>query len=107
MALTFTAVKPMNFQKSGGIRQAIYDVTFDNSYATGGWAVTPANFNMTILYGLIPLGPQAAAAGSLITYDPVNSKLLAFKSTAAGSLFGEIAAADLNTRVCRFLVIGG
>ena len=107
MALTFTDVKRINIQKSGGIRFAVIDITFDNSYATGGWAVTPANLGMSVIYGMIALGPQVAAAGSLITYDPVNGKLLAFKSTAAGSLFGEIAAADLNTRVCRFYVVGG
>ena len=105
MALTFTSIQRINIQKAGGVRFAIYDVTFDNGYATGGWAVTPANLGLTAILGLIPLGPQAAAAGSLITWDPVNSKLLAFKSNTA-ALFQEIAAADLNTRVCRFLVIG-
>ena len=63
MALTFTDVKRFNYQKSGGVRQAMIDITFDSSYATGGWAITPANVGMSLIYGLISLGPQVAAAG--------------------------------------------
>ena len=105
MALTFTDVKRINLQKSGGIRFALVDITFDNGYATGGWAVAPSDVKMTNILGLVPLGPQVAAAGALLAWDPVNSKLLAYKSNTA-ALFQEIAAADLNTRVARFFVIG-
>ena len=106
MALTFTEVKRINYKYSGGFRQALYDITFDASYATGGWSVTPANVGMTTIYGLIALGPHVAAAGAQFGWDPVNSKILAYKSNTA-ALFQEIAAGDLSTRVARFFVIGG
>lgn len=106
MALTFTDVKRINIQKAGGIRFAVIDVTFDASYVTGGWAVLPSDLKLTNIYGMIPLGPAVAAAGANYGFDPINNKLLAFKSAAAGSLMQEIAAGDLSTRVVRFFVIG-
>lgn len=105
MALTFTDVKRINIKNSGGIRFAIIDITFDSSYATGGWAVSASDCKMNAVYGLNSFGPQVAAAGAYFGWDPVNSKLLAFKSNTA-ALFQEIAAADLNTRIARFMVIG-
>jgi hypothetical protein len=105
MALTFTDVKRINIQKSGGVRFAIIDITFDASYATGGWAVAASDCKLNAIYGLNSFGPQVAAAGAYFGWDPVNSKLLAFKSNTA-ALFQEIAAGDLNTRVARFMVLG-
>mgnify|MGYP001262126021 CR=1 FL=1 len=105
MALTFTSVANINIQKSGGFRFRVYDITFDSSYATGGWAITPANVGLTNIVDMVSSGPQVAAAGAVFGWDPVNSKLLAYKG-AAGML-PEIAAADLNTRVFRFWIIGG
>jgi hypothetical protein len=104
MALTFTDVKRINIQKSGGIRFAIIDITFDASYATGGWAVAASDVKMTNIHGMLPMGPQVAAAGVTFGWDPVNSKLLAYKG-AAGML-PEIAASDLSTRLARFFVVG-
>src|SRR5262245_23365210 len=105
MALTFTTVRRINIQKSGGVRFAIFDITFDNAYATGGWAITPANLGLTSIDGLMSFGPQVAAAGTTFGWDPTAGKLLAYKSNTA-ALFQEIAAADLNTRVARFFAIG-
>jgi hypothetical protein len=106
MALTFTEVKRINMKNAGGIREAIYDITFDASYVTGGWAIAAADFKMTALYGLQPMGSQVAAAGVAYGYDPLNSKLLAWKSNGT-SLMAEIAASDLSTRSARFRVTGG
>src|SRR5262245_22378863 len=105
MALTFTTIQRINIQKSGGMRFAVIDITLDNAYATGGWAITPANLGLTAITAMVPAGTQVAAAGTVFGWDPSAGKLLAFKSNTA-ALFQEIAAADLNTRVARFFVIG-
>lgn len=105
MALTFTEVKRVNLKYAGGYKRAFYDITFDSSYATGGWAVAATDVKMNTIIALTSCGPQVAAAGALFGWDPVNSKLLAFKSNTA-ALYQEIAAADLNTRVFRFVVEG-
>jgi len=108
MALTFTQVARINIQKSGGYRFCIYDVTFDASYVTGGWAVLASDVKLTNIIGMNSMGPQVAAAGAYISYLPNadgSGKILAFKSNTA-ALFQEIAAGDLNTRVVRFWIIG-
>jgi len=108
MALTFTDVKRINIQKSGGLRFAMIDITLDGSYVTGGWTVLASDLKMTSIFGLNSFGPQVAAAGATFGWAPgadlTSGKLLAFKG-AAGML-PEISAADLNTRVVRFLAIG-
>mgnify|MGYP001164599686 CR=1 FL=1 len=110
MALIFTDVKRFNIKNSGGMRRAIIDITFDNAYATGGWAVLASDVKMSIVYGMVAIGAQVGAAvGAVFGWDPAtapNGKLLAYKSNTA-ALFQEIGAADLNTRVVRFEVIGG
>jgi hypothetical protein len=109
MALTFTDVKRVNIQKSGGIRFAIIDITFDSSYVTAGWTINASDVKLSGILGMTAMGPQVAAAGATFGFvpgaDTTTCKLLAFKSNTA-ALFQEIAAADLNTRVVRFWVVG-
>jgi hypothetical protein len=72
MALTF--IKRHDWV-SGDRRETVVDVTFDNSYPTGGEVVTPQNFGLT---SLDYIDSNQAPGGKSVSWDQVNKKLLVF-----------------------------
>jgi hypothetical protein len=103
MALTFTRVSKPDVV--GSYRQAVTDVTMDNSYASGGEAVTPKNLGLTVVdYATCHIqstsggGVNVASAG----YDPSTALLHVFDETPA-----EVASgADIATTVVRVVARG-
>ncbi len=99
MALTVTEVGAAR-GIHGTVRETFYDVTFDNSYPTGGEALAAQNVGLDTIYGLTVVG-QGLADGTpattayVVTWDQVNGKLQVF--TAAGS--GAIAAHTHDLRI--------
>ena|SRR5688572_7455974 len=71
-------------------------ITFDNSYPTGGEAVTPANFALGVITNVIPFAAYATLAGLsplvVPAFDKANSKVLVFEQ---GVRTGPTAAAAL------------
>jgi len=47
MALTFTKVSQGAWQSGGSLSEAFWDITFDNSYPAGGYAVSGNNFGLS------------------------------------------------------------
>lgn len=95
MALTF--IQRHNFV-SGDRREAIFDVTFDNSYPTGGEAITPRDFGLT---SLDYIDSNQAPGGKSVSWDPVNKKLLVFSGATEAT-----NASDQSTLTIRLHATG-
>ncbi len=86
-------------------------MTFDNNYPTAGEPLTAATLGYSELFAVIPEGAfrnTDATLGILVSYDAVNSKLVAYWGNA-GSVSGmpEVAdTTDLSTYSGRLIVFG-
>jgi hypothetical protein len=100
MALTFSTKTMLPLD--GGWRHGFVDITLDNSYSAGGWAIAASDLNLGTLYHLEV--PSAGVAGSLgypLRWDHATGKLLAFEEADGAAGLQEIDAADLNGEVLR------
>lgn len=78
MALTVTRVQPTP-TAVGRFKISIADVTFDNSYATGGESITPTDLGLSaFLFVLV----EEDADGYVVKFDRTNNKLMAFRNPA-------------------------
>ncbi|MFN3652610.1 MAG: hypothetical protein ACK47B_23785 [Armatimonadota bacterium] len=75
MALTIAIRKRTS---RGNRKSVIADITFDNSYPTGGESLTAADLGMNTLDHVTP----GAATGYVAHYDHANSKLIASAGNA-------------------------
>lgn len=83
MGLTVTPVKVW---ANGDRKEAIYDITFDSSYPTGGEALTKATLGLEIELNYVSDAVAWNGTLAVLTkYDYVNSKLVAFKSNTAAN----------------------
>jgi hypothetical protein len=69
MAATYTVTR---VAVPGDLKSWECTITGDSSYATGGYAVTPASFGMNSITGIVPLG---VVAGNVAQYDATNAKI--------------------------------
>lgn len=67
---------------TGDRRTTIADVTFDNSYATGGESLTRAMLGLGLSLDSVH---AASASGLIFSYDYVNQKLQAFYPSGGAS----------------------
>lgn len=112
MALTIAAVRGAR-SVSGTIREEFFDITFDTSYPTGGYAVTARSFGIgAALFGIAEVG-QGLVAGTAttvsykLTYDPGTGKIQLFVSAADTVALTEVAnTTNLATRKIRVRVTG-
>jgi hypothetical protein len=104
MALTVTKVKGYSEQQLGKVAGAIADVQFDNSYATGGEAVTPAMFGFKQLIAIQDLDTAitAGAAGKQTEWDKTNGKL----KLLTGALVEAANLSDQSGVTRRVLALG-
>ena len=81
MAVTVTA--HVDNKVVEGHRVTVTDVTFDNSYPTGGEPLTLAQLGLTNVIWVIAT-VKVAGAGSVtaVSYDVANKKLLAYAAGA-------------------------
>jgi hypothetical protein len=79
--------------------------TGDDSYATGGYALTASSFGFDTLHAVIVLG---STSGNVAQWDPATGKLLFFRTgTSANTALNEVAAAqDLSAVTVSLLGIG-
>jgi len=94
---------------AGDLFFRVVDITMDNSYPSGGWAVTPLALGFGsngVIFGVIPLG--GAKAGRLLEWDQVNLKLMVRDASgAANAATPEITTVtQMNNQVLRVLAIG-
>lgn len=87
----------------------VRDITFDSSYPTGGEAVVPADFSLSVIDFLI----VGQAGGYVIEHDATNKKLKVYRQKDPGAVGGadialvEVAnATNLATLVVRVVAIG-
>lgn len=73
-------------------------ITYDNSYPTGGEAITASTFGLNTLFEVILQGTGAEVA----IFDKTNSKILLY--TADGTQAAN--ASDQSAVVTRYLAIG-
>lgn len=109
MALTITTVKKDVW---GTKRVHIADITFDNSYPSGGESLTAADLGFAntldavFCEGLAAKADETLAVG--VKYDYTASKLVAYETAAAAE--GPLAQVDntesLDTYVVRIMAIG-
>jgi hypothetical protein len=98
MALTFTAVTKERLVK--GSLYHVYEVTFDNSYPTGGEAVTAANFGLSTLRTLI-VESKTNVAAKWARFDRSATKVVL--ESASAELTN---ASDQSAVVVRVVAIG-
>jgi hypothetical protein len=94
---------------AGDLAFRIVDVTLDNSYPTGGYALTPQLLGLGsngTIYAV--LGDMSKTGGWDVGWDYTNSKLQVFDGSGSASAAAhEIAAAtNVSTVVARLLVFG-
>jgi hypothetical protein len=78
MALTFTKVPFANRFTGNGLTETIVDITFDSSYVTGGYVISPGKVGLKKIFGAKCIGVNGG--GSLITnavWDFTAGKLMA------------------------------
>jgi hypothetical protein len=80
MAITVTVVDRMKMQPK---RAVIADVAFDDSYPTGGEAITAANFGLVSLSHIIFIDPSIGA-DKRVVHDRANGKLMIYAEAADG-----------------------
>jgi hypothetical protein len=87
MALTFTKAADGE-NVPGNLRTVRGDLAFDNSYPTGGEALTAAMFGLGKLVTVNIIGVKGTIANSgglNFRWDPVNSKIMAFYPTGGAA----------------------
>ena len=105
MALGFNVV---DRGAAGDLFFRVVDVTLDNAYAGGGWAITPQQCGFGangVIFGVTPLND----IGYMIGYNRTTGKLLVRDSSAAANTpAAEISAAatGINGTVARLLIWG-
>lgn len=97
MALTITVIRRPSMPAGHCV---IADITFDNSYPTGGESLTPANLGLSTIDSCV--ARQKAAASRIVEYDYANSKLMLF--TALGTEAADTS--NQSTIVVRAIAFG-
>lgn len=100
MAISLAQVNvPQRNHVVGNRREVVVDVTLDNSYPTGGYALTPATLGVDLALDYIFALPTTT--GHVFAYDYANKKLMAF---SGGSQVAN--ATDLSAVVVRVVAQG-
>lgn len=93
MAVSVSLLTPEPYAVGGGYMEVLAEVTFDNSYPTGGEAVTANQFKLgTILH----MTCETATTGVQPGFDRANSKIKLYwvDTTTDGAELAEVTAAD-------------
>lgn len=109
MAATFANL-PDSIDVWGKHRVVVCTMTTAGSdYVTGGFAVTPNQFNMRRIYGIDSIGGNAAANTLMLGYNNTTSKIQLFNPTNTTPAVGpatEVPNAGGAAGQYTFLVIG-
>jgi hypothetical protein len=102
LAISLAKVNTNAHAANGGDRVFVFgDVTLDNSYPTGGYAITPATLGLSAIDLFVAtLSPVAGAVN--FTYNYSTGALQAFQNTGAETA----NATDTHTCTGRFVAIG-
>jgi hypothetical protein len=93
-SMAITIAKNKRGPEVHGSRKIVYaDLTLDNSYPTGGYALTAAQFAARKIEFVEVVGGNAAAGRLLFHWDSTNKKLIALYPTG-GAAASPAALAD-------------
>jgi hypothetical protein len=105
MAIAASRVGDLAYRIRGNQRSTLTDITLDNSYPTGGEAITPSDLGLNYVETADAHIKSATGAGVNVAsafYDESTAKLLVYDETPA-----QVAnAADLSTVVVRVRAYG-
>lgn len=92
----------------GDMWARVIDLTFDNSYPTGGWPLSLTGLGLGASGTILFVDLSAAKIGYILEYDQVNQKIKAYQNGAGNAPNAELANASavLNGVVARALVLG-
>jgi hypothetical protein len=95
MALTVAVTRTIIGKASAlkGYKVVLADITFDDSYATGGEAIVAADLGLTSLELLI-VNPAPGTTTYLPVWDSANAKIKVYNSAGDGDAFDEAASMD-------------
>jgi hypothetical protein len=113
MAITITKLE--EDQLGGRIKAWVCNILLDNSYPTGGYAISPSKIGLKTIWGFNILGVNAAGSGIVsVVWDYVNNKLMAFRvatftpagTVAAPTFTGTAPTSDLELATPAFTGTG-
>ena len=108
MAITATAlftVTPSVLPSENGKTLVVGTVLFDNSYPTGGEAITAANFGLSRIDAVV-VGSNSGAGVDAV-WDAANSKLKLFDEDGTSGISAEFASTgDASANTATILVFG-
>lgn len=109
MGLAFTSIADVKNQpqKFGQMNARIVDVDFDNSYPTGGEAITEADIGFTVIYGAVLIGMSDGAGDGSVTSIILDVETAATPKLVCYDGGSEVANAfDLSGITARMMFFG-
>ena len=108
MALAFASQRGVEGKHLGPLKMGTVDITFDNSYPTGGEAVAASDLNLNGIHVLLP---PTARSGVVLEWDHVNSKIKAYYADYDAGADGVLielpdTSSTLNAIVARCFYVG-
>lgn len=101
MAVTISG---LDFSVAGDKRRTLGTVTFDNSYPTGGEAITPQQVGLAdILFMDVENPVSSTPTTRMCTYDLTNEKFMVFTSSDGNQVAN---GTDLSAFSARFEAVG-
>jgi hypothetical protein len=104
MAVTPTVISGAQDTTFGNKRVRPRRLTFSSNYATGGEAITAANFGLKKIEHLFFQGGVAVASDKTtaipVFYDQANAKLTFYEGSAAGTALSEKTNAEAYPTGC-------
>jgi hypothetical protein len=102
MAITATTISSSG--STPVLKASVVDVTFDNSYPAGGYAVSGLGQPFEFAPAIVPMG---SPNGYVVVFNPATGKLQVFQQAAVAGALPEVAAAvNLSAVTVRLLVLG-
>lgn len=71
-------------------------LNLDSSYPSKGYAITPSQFGLNAILGMMQIAYGGAATPSLFIYDNVNNSLRVFVNTVTNTAALQVAGATLS-----------
>lgn len=89
---------------TGGAVEKVVSIACDNAYATGGYALTPAQCGLSTISQI----SDAIQGGKIVHYDPATAKVLVYVCGASGAVLSEAANASDQSGItdARVRVVG-
>jgi hypothetical protein len=106
MALTFAKVLDAS-DYWGAQPVTVWDITFDNSYPSGGYTIAAGTVGLRVIMGVDLVGGNTAALGQEYYWNNVTGKLMVLMAAAATLANADLTnATNIATLVARFRFFG-